>query len=68
MIHSLKDPYTSYYSKDELASFTSSLENEFVGIGVRMRLVEEGMYLSEVMPDTPASKAGLQKKGTWSPH
>ncbi|WP_028548523.1 S41 family peptidase [Paenibacillus sp. UNC451MF] len=58
MVESLKDPYTIYFTPDELKQFQNTLENNYVGIGVRIRAEENNAYITEVF-DGPAKKAGM---------
>ncbi|UJF36022.1 S41 family peptidase [Paenibacillus hexagrammi] len=60
MVEGLKDPYTVYFTKDELNQFSSSLENNYVGMGARIGMDESGVYISEVFPDSAAEAAGLK--------
>lgn len=60
MLESL-DPYSEYYSSTEYKSFTDALEGSFVGIGI---IVNEHPYyinVSQVYPNSPAQRAGIQK-------
>lgn len=59
MVYTLDDPYSDYYSKDELESFENSVNQEFVGIGVTLRFYNNKLYITDVLPNSPASKAGL---------
>lgn len=61
MIEALGDPYTAYYNAEEYAAFISSIEDtEIIGIGIRSYYLKEGVLLTEVAPDSPASEAGLR--------
>lgn len=60
MIDSLKDPYTVYFTPEDLQSFEAAVENQYVGIGVRVAMEEDGLYITEVFGGSPASQAGLQ--------
>lgn len=60
MIDSLGDPYTQYMTADEWNSFQSSLEQNYVGIGVRLEQDEQGYFIVEVFPGSSAAAAGLQ--------
>lgn len=61
MIEGLKDPYTVFFSKEEYGQFSSSLENNYVGMGARIGIDEKGVYLSEVFAGSAAEIAGLQR-------
>lgn len=61
ILEALGDPYTAYYQAEEYAAFRSSMEDtQLVGIGIRSYYLDEGVLLSRVAPDSPASEAGLQ--------
>lgn len=60
MIDALKDPYTVYFTPEELQSFEDAVENQYVGIGVRVAMEEDGLYITEVFVGSPANKAGLK--------
>lgn len=60
-IDSLKDRYSTYLSVDEMKSYISSSSGELVGIGVHIAYdnESEGIYITGVMPNSPALKAGI---------
>ena len=61
MLAVLGDPYTEYFSAEEFAAYMSTMEDtSIVGIGIRSYYLEEGLYVVEVVPDSPAAQAGLQ--------
>lgn len=60
MIQALGDPYTQYLSPEEWKAFSNDLEQQHVGIGVYLTLQGETVYVQDVIPGTPAEKAGLQ--------
>ena len=53
------DPYSVYYTKDEMDYFMQSLSNTYEGVG--MVLEQSGSFVKvvKVIPDSPASKAGI---------
>jgi len=59
MLAFIDDPYTAYMSKKEYEAFLGSIENTFVGIGVRIGQDESGIYVVEVFKGMPAYKAGM---------
>ncbi|NHN30770.1 S41 family peptidase [Paenibacillus agricola] len=59
MVQSLGDPYTVYFTPEELKQFQGSVENNYVGIGIRVTEQPEGVYVMEVF-DGPAGKAGVK--------
>ncbi|MBB6638322.1 S41 family peptidase [Cohnella thailandensis] len=60
MVDSLQDPYTQYFSEEEWTSFNSSLEQEYVGIGVVLQQDQNQIFIENVIDGSPAAKAGLK--------
>lgn len=60
MLETLNDPYTQFFSQEELKQFKESVENEIVGFGFRLRLANGQMLIREVIDDSPAQQAGLK--------
>ena len=56
------DPYSSFISKEELARFNQSVDQEFGGIGIQVQLDEQSNRIMVIspLPDTPAYKAGVR--------
>lgn len=61
MTKSDKDIHTSYMSKEEITSFYESIENNFVGIGVRVHNTGTYLTITTVFRNSPADLSGLQK-------
>ncbi|PKM63170.1 MAG: hypothetical protein CVU97_01610 [Firmicutes bacterium HGW-Firmicutes-21] len=61
-IDSLGDPYSMYFSEEELRAYLSDSSGDMVGIGVRAVFDAEtgGIYITGVMPASPALQAGLR--------
>ncbi len=63
MIDALEDPYSEYYTKDELAKVNADNEGIYYGIGAYVSL--DTTYsmpkISGVIADTPAEAAGLRE-------
>lgn len=57
----LEDPYTEYYTKEEMEEFTEQTMGNFVGIGVYMSKDTEKNVIVVISPikDSPAAKAGI---------
>ncbi|MEZ6056888.1 MAG: S41 family peptidase [Planctomycetaceae bacterium] len=54
------DDYTSVLTPDRFGDLQNSMKGEFVGIGIVMEAeAGKGMQLISVLPDSPASEAGL---------
>jgi carboxyl-terminal processing protease len=60
MLATLNDPHTMYFSREELKRFQESVDNEYVGFGFRLRLQDKKLVIREVIPNSPASRAGLR--------
>lgn len=54
------DDYSDYFYRDELVQFVNSVENAYVGIGVTVEKVEEGIRVTEVNEIGGAFQAGMQ--------
>ena len=55
-----EDPHTSYMSKEEGEEFVTSINRNFVGIGVQYQSTMEGTHLiTRVFKNAPAEKAGV---------
>jgi carboxyl-terminal processing protease len=53
------DKFTQYFSPDELLSFQTMIEGDFEGIGAYVEESPNGIYVSGVLPGSPAQKSGL---------
>lgn len=60
MVKQLNDPYSSYFTKEEYESFTSSIDNKFTGIGIQVLTDKEGVKITSVFNTSPAEEAGLK--------
>lgn len=60
-IAGLNDPYTEYYTKEEMKEFTESVLGNYVGIGIYMIKNEDANLIQvlQTMKQSPAEKAGL---------
>src|SRR3989344_9468534 len=59
MVGALNDPYSYYLSSEEYQTILEQDEGEFVGIGLIYIFRNDAIEILEVMPDTPASQAGI---------
>ncbi|MBE3520229.1 MAG: S41 family peptidase [Firmicutes bacterium] len=59
-VDAVGDPYTVYIGKDDFGSFASSVEGEYVGIGVTIELVKGKITVLNTFPDSPARLAGIK--------
>jgi carboxyl-terminal processing protease len=53
------DQFTQYFSPDELVSFQTMIEGDFEGIWAYVEESPHGIYISGVLPGSPAQKSGL---------
>jgi len=62
MADSLNDPYTVYFNKDQMKSFTEQTDGSYVGIGVSITMDNSGLLtVVEPFEDSPALAAGIKK-------
>ncbi len=54
------DKFTDYYTPEEMLDFTTSLNEEYVGIGVSIQRVSGGVEIASVFVGGPADSAGLR--------
>lgn len=61
LIESLDDPYSVYYTHEELLELQQDTEGIYYGIGAYIGVDRETGYvvISKVIPDTPAEESGL---------
>ena len=60
MVSGIGDPYTQYFSEDEMNAFTESTSGVYAGIGAAVSVGENGYpELNKVFADGPADKAGM---------
>ena len=54
------DPHSRYLSQQEIASEMESLRGNFEGVGIILRFINDTVRASQIIPEGPAEKAGLQ--------
>jgi carboxyl-terminal processing protease len=54
------DPHSMYFSRAEYTKLKEDQDSRFYGIGVTILQHRDGVYIQSVVPDTPASRAGLR--------
>jgi carboxyl-terminal processing protease len=59
-VASLGDPYASYQTPHEYTDFNSPPAHPFAGIGIMVNPVADGLSVQEVIPGSPAAKAGIE--------
>lgn len=55
-----EDPYTFYYTPEELKRATDQGEGVYHGVGMLVQMTDAGMEIVQVYDGTPAQAAGLQ--------
>ncbi|NGQ94092.1 S41 family peptidase [Brevibacillus sp. SYP-B805] len=60
MLATLDDPHTMLFTKEELRRFQSSVDNEYVGFGFRLRMQENRLMIRDIIPNSPAAAADLR--------
>jgi carboxyl-terminal processing protease len=58
-VQSLGDPYSHYYDPTDYHSFQNETNPQLSGIGVDIDTRPQGMLVKEVIPHSPAARAGL---------
>ncbi|GIW57544.1 MAG: peptidase S41 [Candidatus Dojkabacteria bacterium] len=60
LVAGIGDPNTVYMTAEDYLKYKESLEGRFEGIGVRLAYYENRIVVNDVLPDSPASKAGVK--------
>jgi carboxyl-terminal processing protease len=58
-VASLKDPYAEYETPGAYGAFNNPPSHPFAGVGIDVVAIHGGLRVDEVIPGTPAAKAGL---------
>src|SRR3712207_396165 len=61
IVKGVKDPYTQYFTKDEYKKFEMAINNSFCGIGIYQEAHEKGLLVQDLLPNSPAKDAGIEK-------
>lgn len=60
MANSLEDPYTVYFTKEQMKDFTEKTQGSYVGIGVSISMDNDGILtVIEAFEDSPAKEVGI---------
>ncbi len=59
MVATLDDPYTNYFTPDQLASFEKSTTGTFSGIGAEIEVRDGQLRIVTPLEDSPAFKRGI---------
>ena len=60
MVESLNDPYTEYFTQEEWTAYSGSLDQKFIGIGVKLVEEKGAVYIQDVIGGSPAEQAGIR--------
>lgn len=60
MVQSLGDPYTEYFSPQDLSGFQDALAGRYVGLGLQLKSLGDDLAVTGVFAGSPADAAGLQ--------
>lgn len=60
LTESYGDPYTSFFSPEEVESFEEDINGEFSGVGMEVGLENEMITVIAPLKNSPAEKAGLE--------
>ena len=63
-VSALGDPYTTYYTKEEMDELMEETTGNYVGIGIYMTLDLENnaIYVVKPMEGSPAEEAGIKSR------
>ncbi len=60
MLKSLNDPYSQYFTKDQMSDFFKVFDGELFGVGISLEVTENGeLRIIRVIRDSPAERQGL---------
>lgn len=59
LIDQLGDPYTKYFTAKEYTAFVDEIEMKFVGIGIYIEMVPEGVKVTSLIEGAPAEDKGI---------
>jgi len=60
MLHRL-DPHSNYIPARELKRMTESIQGQFGGVGIRFTILRDTLFVTNVVEDAPAFRAGIEK-------
>ncbi len=56
----LKDPYSCYLGEEQYRLFEDSLDRSLYGVGIYLEMRDSSIIVVNVVPDSPARKAGIE--------
>lgn len=60
MMAATGDPYTTFFSMDEMQDFSEALNGSFEGIGAELGMKDDILTIVAPIDDSPAAKAGIK--------
>ena len=61
MLHKL-DPHSNYIAARDLARLNESIQGHFGGIGVRFSIIRDTLCITNVLPNSPSERAGVESQ------
>jgi carboxyl-terminal processing protease len=61
LVHELNDPYTVLFTPKDLASFQTTTNGRYGGIGMQIEEIKGFITVNKVFPNTPAEEAGIRE-------
>jgi carboxyl-terminal processing protease len=55
------DRFSHYFTQDQLEDFEAATSGRFSGVGLTVNEVPRGLRVADVLPDTPAERAGIEQ-------
>lgn len=59
ILHNL-DPHSNYISAKDILAMNEQIEGRFGGVGVRFYIIRDTICVTNVLPNSPAERAGIQ--------
>jgi carboxyl-terminal processing protease len=60
MVAKLNDRYSHYFDPSDYKQYVNSVNAQFVGVGIEVTQVAQGLKVAHVYADSPAQKAGVK--------
>jgi carboxyl-terminal processing protease len=55
------DRFSHYFTQDQLEDFEAATSGRFSGVGLTVNEVAKGLRVADVLPETPAERAGIRE-------
>jgi carboxyl-terminal processing protease len=60
MVAKLNDRYSHYFDPEDYKKYVNSVNAQFVGVGIEVQQVKQGLKVAHVYADSPAQRAGIK--------